>query len=366
MIQTPKEESHEKCSTTKYYFVLFPAEEAFLVTVVNLSLSEIQNLALKAFTQNGCNSQNAEALTRTVVAAERDGSHSHGLFRVPGYVASLRSGKVNGAADPQIFKKSPVILNVNGDGGYAPLAIERGIPALAKSATEFGIAAMTVTNTHHFAALWPEVEALAEKKLVGMACVRSMPVVAPFGSNTPLFGTNPLAFAWPRKNKPPFVFDMATSAMAHGEVSIAARDGFSVPLGTGLDESGNETTDPAAILKGVLLPFGGYKGSVVATMVELLAAGATGEGFSFEAKKADNGDGGPPRGGEFFLAFSPTLLAEDGWEDHCEKFFDKYEAIPGARLPGARRHKNRGNTADRSIDAKLVATIQELCSRPES
>ena len=107
-----------------------------------------------------------------------------------------------------------------------------------------------------------------------------MPVVAPFGSNIPLFGTNPLAFAWPRKNKPPFVFDMATSAMAHGEVSIAARDSFSVPLGTGLDEDGNETTDPAAILKGVLLPFGGYKGSVVATMVELLAAGTTGEGFS--------------------------------------------------------------------------------------
>jgi delta1-piperideine-2-carboxylate reductase len=330
------------------------------MTVVKLSLNEIQNLALEVFSKNGCDSENASALTRTVVNAERDGSHSHGLFRVPGYVASLRSGKVNGVANPKISHKSPVIINVNGDGGYAPLAIERGIPALAKSATEFGIAAMTVTNTHHFAALWPEVEALAEKNLVGMACVRSMPVVAPFGSNIPLFGTNPLAFVWPRKNKPPFVFDMATSAMAHGEVSIAARDGFSVPLGTGLDEDGNETTDPAAILKGVLLPFGGYKGSVVATMVELLAAGATGEGFSFEAKKADNGDGGPPRGGEFFLAFSPTLIAEEGWEDHCEKFFDKYESIPGARLPGARRHNNRNDKAERSIDSNLVAKIKEL------
>ena len=98
------------------------------MTVVNLSLSEIHDLALEAFAQNGCDPQNAGALTRTVVAAERDGSHSHGLFRVPGYVASLRSGKVKGAADPQISKKSPVIVNVNGDDGYAPLAIERGIP----------------------------------------------------------------------------------------------------------------------------------------------------------------------------------------------------------------------------------------------
>ena len=336
------------------------------MTVVNLSLSEIHDLALEAFTQNGCDPQNAGALTRTVVAAERDGSHSHGLFRVPGYVASLRSWKVNGAADPQISNKSPVIVNANGDDGYAPLAIERGIPALAKAASEFGIAVMTLTHTHHFAALWPEVEALAEQNLAGMACVSYMPNVAPHGSNKPLFGTNPLAFAWPRKNKPPFVFDMATSAMAGGDVAIAARDGHSVPLGTGLDENGNETTDPAAILRGVLLPFGGHKGSAIATMVELLAAGATGERFSYEAQDADNGDGGPPRGGEFFLAFSPSLLAGEGWEDHCEKFFDKYEAIPGSRLPGARRHNNRSDTTNRAIDAKLIATIQELCSRPDS
>ena len=258
------------------------------------------------------------------------------------------------------------IVNANGDDGYAPLAIERGIPALAKAASEFGIAVMTLTHTHHFAALWPEVEALAEQNLAGMACVSYMPNVAPHGSNKPLFGTNPLAFAWPRKNKPPFVFDMATSAMAGGDIAIAARDGHSVPLGTGLDENGNETTDPAAILKGVMLPFGGHKGSAIATMVELLAAGATGERFSFEAQDADNGDGGPPRGGEFFLAFSPSLLAGEGWEDHCEKFFDKYEAIPGSRLPGARRHNNRNDTTNRAVDAKLIATIQELCSRPDS
>ena len=325
-----------------------------------ISLDEIQNLAFEVFTKNGCDIENANALTRTVVNAERDGSHSHGLFRVPGYVASLRSGKVSGSADPKVSHKTSVIINVDGDGGYAPLAIERGIPALATAATEFGIAAMTATNTHHFAALWSEVEALAERNLVGIACVRSMPVVAPFGARTALFGTNPLAFAWPRKNKPPFVFDMATSAMAHGEVSIAARDGFSVPLGTGLDENGNETTDPSKILKGVLSPFGGYKGSVIATMVELLAAGATGEGFSFQAKKADNGDGGPPRGGEFFLAFSPSLLAGKGWEEHCEEFFEQYEGVPGTRLPGARRHNNRSDTTERSIDSALISTIKEL------
>ena len=79
----------------------------------------------------------------------------------------------------------------------------------------------------------------------------------------------------------PVVYDMATASMAMGDVQIAARDGREVPLGTGLDANGQPTTDPAAIAK-VLLPFGGYKGSAIAMMVELLAAGMTGEQFSFE------------------------------------------------------------------------------------
>jgi delta1-piperideine-2-carboxylate reductase len=157
------------------------------------------------------------------------------------------------------------------------------------------------------------------------------------------------------------VIDMATAAMAHGEVQIAAREGHSVPLGTGLDAKGQMTTDPAEILKGMLLPFGGYKGSAIALMVELLSAGAVGESFSFEAAETDNKDGGPPRGGEFMLAISPELLAGPGWAQHCEKFFERFEAIQGARLPGSRRHRNRLSDAPRQINAELVQRVRALC-----
>jgi delta1-piperideine-2-carboxylate reductase len=144
-------------------------------------------------------------------------------------------------------------------------------------------------------------------------------------------------------------------------VQIAAREGHSVPLGTGLDASGKPTTDPNEIVKGMLLPFGGHKGSAIALMVELLSAGAIGERFSFEAAEADNKDGGPPRGGEFMLAISPQLLTGPGWEEHCEAFFQRFDAIRGARLPGSRRHKNRLSAAPRHINADLVARICALC-----
>jgi delta1-piperideine-2-carboxylate reductase len=325
-----------------------------------VSLAEIAELTTQVFTVHGCDAANTAALVRTVVAAERDGSHSHGLFRVPGYVAALRSGKVNGKAAPRIGHKSPVVISVHGDDGFAPLAIEHTIAPLSNAARTFGVALAAITHSHHFAALWPETEALAERGLIALACVCYMPVMAPAGGRQPLLGTNPLAIAWPRPGRSPVVLDMATAAMARGEVSIAAREGRAVPLGTGLDAAGQPTTDPQAILDGVMLPFGGHKGSGLAVMIELLAAGAIGERFSFEAAAADNHDGGPPRGGEFLLALDPDVLAGPGWAEHCEGFFARFDAIEGARLPGSRRHANRSSQAPRAIDTQLLARVREL------
>jgi delta1-piperideine-2-carboxylate reductase len=331
------------------------------MSMVSLSLEEIEMLATRVFERNGCDAENTSALVRTVVTAERDGSHSHGLFRVPGYVASLRSGKVNGTAMPRVSHKTPAVVSVHGDDGYAPLAIERGVPKLIQAAKSIGVAVMATTRTHHFAALWPETEAIAEEGLIGIACVCYTPLVAPTGGNMPLFGTNPISFAWPRPGKSPVVVDMATAAMALGEIQIAAREGKKVPLGVGLDAAGQPTTDPNDIIKGMLLPFGGYKGAAIALMVELLAAGAIGERFSFEAAEADSRDGGPPRGGEFMMAISPEILAGAAWAEHCELFFQRFEAIDGARLPGSRRHNNRLSSAPRPIDAELVQRIETLC-----
>ena len=330
------------------------------MSLVSLSLDEIYTLAHETMMANGCDDANASALADIVSRAERDGSHSHGLFRIPGYVKALKSGKVDGRAKPVVTRKAAAVIHVDGGGCFAPLAQAMGLPALAEAASETGVGALSLTNIHHFAALWPETEYLADRGLVGIACTAYMPSVAPAGSKEKLFGTNPISFAWPRPGKPPVCYDMATAAMAMGDVQIAARDGKTVPMGTGLDAEGNETTDPAAIAKGVLLPFGGYKGSAIAMMVELLAAGLTGEAFSYEAAERDNKDGGPPRGGEMVIALSPALIAGDGWETHVEGFMDKLTSLDGVRVPGARRHLNRQDTGSRQINEALVETIKGL------
>lgn len=257
------------------------------MATIDLTLEEIRDLAAKAFSRNGCDGERRSAGANSDECGTRRVGFAW-TVSCSGYVASLRSGKANGKARPAVARRTPAIIHVDGDYGYAPLALEKGLPELTAAAKEIGVAVMAINRTHHFAALWPKTEALAEQGLIGMACVCYTPMRAPAGGNKALFGTDPLSFAWPRPGGMPVVFDMATAAKAMGEVMIAERDGEMVPEGTGLDAEGRPTTDPDAILKGMLLPFGGYKGSAVALMVELLAAGAVSDRFSFEAAEADN------------------------------------------------------------------------------
>ncbi len=331
------------------------------MSTVSLKLDEILDLAKKTLLANGCDDETASILAELVMKAERDGSLSHGLFRLPAYVSGLKSGKINGKGRPDVKKISSSVIKVEGNNCLAPMVLNKGIPELVKAAKENGVAVLAINNSHHMAAMWPETEMIAEQGLVAFACTSYKPAVAPTGATKPLFGTNPISFAWPRPGKTPVVYDMATASMALGEVQVAKREGHKVPIGTGLNKDGKETTDPGEIADGgVLLPFGGYKGSGIAMMVELLAGALVGDNFSYETAAKDNNDGGPPSGGEFILAISPEKLSENDWNKHSDEFFDKMKALDGVRLPGERRHKNRLDKGPRNINEELVNKIKSL------
>ena len=328
---------------------------------LSLTLDEISELAKKTLLSSGCDEETATILADLIMKAERDGSLSHGLFRLPAYVSGLKSGKINGKARPEVKKISTSVIKVLGNNCLAPMVLNKSIPELVKAAKENGVAVLAITNSHHMAAMWFETEMVAEQGLVAFACTSYKPAVAPAGATKPLFGTNPISFAWPRPGKMPVVYDMATASMAMGEVQVAKREGHKVPLGTGLTKDGKETTDPGQIANGgVLLPFGGYKGSGIAMMVELLAGALVGDNFSFETAAKDNNDGGPPSGGEFILAISPEKLSSPGWDKHADEFFNKMKSMEGVRLPGERRHKNRLDKGPRKINEELVNKIKSL------
>ena len=329
----------------------------------HLSLKDAHTLAIKCLLANGCDDANAQAAAARMVQAEADGCKSHGLFRLPWYVSGVKSGRVNGKAKPKVEQLAPAVVRVDGDNGFAPLGQEIGHHALVECTRKNGIAALAFTNMFHIAALWPEVERLADDGLCAMAFTASYPYVAPAGGIKPLFGTNPMGFAWPRKNGPPLVFDQASSSMARGEIQIAARDGHQVPETAGIGPEGETTTDPNVVLQGAQLGFGGYKGASLAMMVELLAGPLIGQFLSIEAAADDNDNGGPPKGGELIIALDPAKFGDaDGFLAHGEKLFEAILTQQGTRLPGARRFAERQKTPQSGIEIpdSLYETIQGL------
>lgn len=329
---------------------------------IKMEVGAAHELIGRALQRAGCDAENAEGLAANICVAELSGAHSHGFFRLPGYLASLKSGKVNGAARPRISHQRPGILRVDGDGGFAPTAHRAMLEPICTAVHAQGVAVAAIINVHHFSALWIEVEMLAQRGLVAMACTSFKPAIPPHGSKRPLFGTNPLAFGVPRKGRPPMVFDQASSVMARGDVMLAARAGRSLPEGVGIDAHGKPSIDPKEVLKGALLPYGGYKGSAIAMMVELLAGPLLCESLSFETVARDNNDGGPPRGGEFILAIDPASSRGDGgFSDHAEALFAEMLREEGVRLPGDRRFQQREKSHGRlSIPADTFRLLEEL------
>ncbi len=335
---------------------------------VHLTLDEVHSLAYEALVANGFSGAQARAVADTITAAERDLCTSHGLFRVAFYVNALNNPEVNPTAVPVVSELAPAVVHVDGGYGFAPLALEMGADPLISKARAQGIAALCLNNIYHIAALWPELERIAEKGLACFAFTAALPYMAPAGGTRPLYGTNPMAFAWPRKDHPPLVFDQASSVTARGEIQIRLRDGEPIPEGWAIGPDGQPTTDPATALQGAQLPFGGHKGAAIALMVELLAGALVGDMFSFEAAEKDTGTGAP-LGGEFLIAIDPARCVKHGQRErqleHAEKLFREILKQTGTRLPGDRRFAARKRTPlegiriPRSLHQTLIAYTGE-------
>ena len=293
------------------------------------------------FTRAGFSPDQAGALARTIAAGERDGCKSHGVYRIEGCLRTLKAGKVVADADPQVPPPEGAILRVNAGGGFANLAFARAVPALVSRAGELGLAALVINDCVHFAALWPEVEALTEEGLAAISMCPSYATVAPAGGSAPLLGTNPFAFGWPRPGRAPYVFDFATSVAARGEIELHRRAGKPLPEGWALDAGGAPTTDPEAALAGAMLPFGGHKGSAISTMIELLAGAMIGDFTSQSALDWLGTTSLAPRHGQLVLAFDPARFS--GGRDPFTAAEVLLDAIAGqgARLPSSRRFAAR-------------------------
>jgi (2R)-3-sulfolactate dehydrogenase (NADP+) len=321
---------------------------------VRKTILELHELAVTVLVRHGTSEVNARAVADALLAAEADGLKGHGLSRVPSYAAQSASGKVNGHATPTAVEVADASIRIDARDGFAYPALKLAVKELCRRAPRSGVAVAAVTNSHHFGTAGYHVERLAEQGLVGLLFGNSPKAIAPWGGTKGLFGTNPIAFAAPRRDAPPLLIDLSLSKVARGKVMVARQKGESIPEGWALDENGRPTTDPDAAIKGTMVPMGDAKGAALVLMVEILSAALTSAHFGFEASSFFSAEGDPPRVGQLLLAFAPGPLSDGAFSDRLETLLGAVLEQDGTRLPGARRLQSRAVSQRDGIDVPEV------------
>ncbi|WP_319568815.1 Ldh family oxidoreductase [Cohaesibacter marisflavi] len=312
------------------------------MTDITIPYEELVDLLDSIFCHAGVRAESSSILAKNCASCERDGALSHGVFRIPGYLGSLSSGWVDGQAEPVIEVDGPAFVRVDAANGFAQPALEKARSVVEAKARRNGVAVLAIRNSHHFSALWPDVEGFAQNGLIALSMVNSMACTVPFDGTKAIVGTNPIAFATPVEGDLPLVADMATSAMANGDVQIASQKGLSIPPNHGVDRNGEPTTDADAVLDGgALLTFGGYKGSSISLMIELLCAALTGGKFSFEVDWSAHPGAQTPHTGQLIIVIDPDFGRVNSFSSRAALLLQELERAGVSRLPGQRRHKQR-------------------------
>jgi (2R)-3-sulfolactate dehydrogenase (NADP+) len=331
-----------------------------------MTVAELDALIRAALEASRTGPAQAASVARALTAAEVDGQKGHGLSRVPSYAAQAISGKVDGFAVPQIMQTRPGALMIDVKHGFAYPAFDAAVERLPGLAAVTGIAAAGLCRSHHCGVVGHHVERLAEAGMVALVFANTPAAMAAWGGRKAVFGTNPIGFAMPQRNRPPLVVDMALSTVARGKIMTAAQKGEPIPADWAVDEAGAPTTDAKAALKGTLTPAGGAKGAALALIVEVLAVALTGSNFAAEATSFFDADGAPPGVGQLLVAIDPAAFAgRDIALDRFALLAATIEADSPARLPGTRRLAQRAKARRDGIavDPGMLADVRALAGR---
>ncbi|MEH7252601.1 Ldh family oxidoreductase [Neobacillus niacini] len=311
----------------------------------HFAVEDLKVYCKKLLINVGVKEEDARIASESLIQANLEGVHSHGISRLPIYMKRLAEGRINPNPSIDLNEKTHSLLMVNGDNGLGQVvgyhAIKKGIDM----AKESGVVAIGVNNSNHFGTASFFCQLACEENLACIGFTNSPSAIAPWGGRSPFFGTNPIAFGFPTGNDTPVIIDLSTSIVARGKIILAAKQGNEIPSGWALDENGHSTTDPNQALDGSVLPLGGAKGSALALGVEILTGILSGAAFGphvnniYNENVTDNANVGhffillnieKFMSVELFTTYINSLLTE-------MKELPKVPGVDEIRYPGERR-----------------------------
>ncbi|MFN0193281.1 MAG: Ldh family oxidoreductase [Aestuariivirga sp.] len=245
----------------------------------------------------GASDGNARTVVDHLIEADRMGLRSHGVIRIPQYLAEIALGEVDPAAQPQIETLMPGRGHVDGRRGFGQVVGVQMAGEAVRLAGATGIGFVGGRHMGHTGRIGAYAQAIAARGMLGIAVCsgpRSGHWVAPFGGREGRLSTNPIAFACPIEGGSPIVADFSTSVVPEGMVRSLRNRGLTAPEGAIRDAAGRPTTDPADLYAephGAIQPIGGavgYRGTALGILVEILAALLAGDETADSAREGSD------------------------------------------------------------------------------
>ena len=244
-----------------------------------------------AYQASGLRAAEARLCADTLVQADLWGHGSHGVLRLPWYIARLRTGACNTRAVPRMVVDAGALAVLDGQAGMGQVLTAHAMEEAVRRAKAHGIGAVGLRNSGHFGTAMYFTRRAAEAGCVAFLATNASPAMAPWGGREKRVGTNPWSWAAPVGEGAPMVLDIANTGVARGKIYLAKQKGLPIPEGWALDAQGAPTTDPAAAIAGIILPMAGHKGYGIALMMDVISGVLTGSAFGrgvvgpYEAEK---------------------------------------------------------------------------------
>jgi LDH2 family malate/lactate/ureidoglycolate dehydrogenase len=287
-------------------------------------------------TAAGIAAADAQVVAADLVAADLEGLASHGVMLLPMYIERIEKGSVSRRGAGEVVSDRGAAIVIDAGNALGQLTARQAVALAVKRAREIGLAAVAVRNGFHFGTAGRYARMMAEQNCAGIVLSNTRPLMPAPGGSEALVGNNPIAVALPSAGEFPVEADMALSATAMGKIRLAAAAGESIPESWAIDSEGRPTTDPAAAIKGMLLPAAGPKGFGLAFVIDLLCGGLADGAVGAEVRPLYGDPAEPYRCAHFFLAIhAGHFPVGDGF---AERVRERAERVSRSkRAPGVAR-----------------------------
>ena len=294
--------------------------------------SELQAFAARLLDAIGVASAKSRLVAESLVASNLRGVDSHGLQLLPYYIEQIESGDMDSKADGRVMTESGACLHYDAQNGIGQAIADTCCAHAIRIASASGLAMVVARESNHFgaAAFWAQRMSAAGQ--IGIVMCNASALVPPWQGKEPRLGTNPICMAVPGGEEKPWLLDMATTTVAAGKIFKANINGQpQIPANWAMDSEGVPTTDTATALKGLLMPLGGYKGSGLAMMAEILCAVLSGGAMSTELGGI-RFRGKPVRVSQMFLAIDVArFLPVDEFRARMDTLIRIMKSTPPAK-----------------------------------